>query len=313
MRIDAAKVLVTGAGGFLGAHLARTLHEQGARVLAWVRPGGDPWRLQNLGGLVLEAVDLRDTGAIQDALERARPSAILHAAKANAPRGDVDPQQAHAINVRATRGLLEWAETRGVEAFVQLGSATEYAPSEAPLHEASPIAPLGVHGRTKAEASRLLLEASARGLPGVLLRIFNAYGPWDRPGRFLPTVIRAVRSGTPLELTRRGLCRDWIHVDDVVDLCLRCLRSPLDPGEVFNVGTGTMLANEEIVAAVEGRLGRRAVLLEGAHPERPWDRGCWLADPSRAKERLGWEPRWPFPEGLDRMIRREVIEEGLHA
>jgi len=305
MRLEGSPILVTGAGGFLGAHLVRALQGQGALVQAWLRPGGDPWRLEGLGDLAREDVDLRDGTRIRQVLDRTRPRAIVHAAKANAIRRDVDPGLARAVNIDATRALIEWAETRGVESFLLTGSSTEYAPTEVPLHEGSPLAPHGVNGQTKAEASRILLEASGRSLPGVLLRIFNVFGPWDRESRFLPTVLRAVRGGGPLELTRRGLRRDWIYVDDVVAACLASLETEPQPGEIFNVGTGTSLANEEIVEVVESVLGQRARVREGAHPERPWDRGCWVADPTRARQRLGWAPRWTFREGLERMLGRE--------
>ena len=312
MKLEGSSILVTGAGGFIGSHIVRALREQGARVLPWVRPGSNPWRLADIEGIRTQEVDLRDGAQICRSLERDAPTAVVHAAKAPSTGVDADPEEAELINVRSTEHLLEWASVQGVEAFLHLGSSAEYIPSTHPLDERAPLGPTSIHGRTKARASTHVLEASSRGLPGTVLRIFSVFGPWDRENRFLPSAIRAALSGERLDLTRRGLKREWIYVSDVVDLCLRGLQQAPLGGEVFNAGTGVMLANEEVVAVLESVLGKPIYVQEGALPDRPWDRSFWAADATLARTRLGWSPQWSFRKGLERLLVLEGYFRKLH-
>jgi UDP-glucose 4-epimerase len=133
------------------------------------------------------------------------------------------------------------------------------------------------------------------------VRGFLVYGPADHEGRRVPTVLRAARDGTVLPLTAPGSCRDWVHVDDVVDACVRAAAADdLPSGTVLNVGTGRQTANEELVAVAERATGRRIRVAVGAHPGRSWDTGSWVSDPSRARALLGWEPAVGLEDGLRR-------------
>jgi nucleoside-diphosphate-sugar epimerase len=112
-------------------------------------------------------------------------------------------------------------------------------------------------------------------------------------------VIAAALDGTELSLTRKGIRRDLIHVDDVVDGVLRVLDlgEPVY-GQVFNLGTGQDHDNHEVVAAVRRVTGRPIAARAGAHPGMPPDTERWVADTTRARELLGWRPRLALDEGL---------------
>jgi nucleoside-diphosphate-sugar epimerase len=134
-----------------------------------------------------------------------------------------------------------------------------------------------------------------------VLRAFQVYGPDDHPHRLVPTVLRAARAGDMLPLTAPGMRRDWIHVDDVVEACVRvALADELPAGQVLNIGTGRQVANEELVALVERVSGRTVRLAPGAHPGCPWDTSSWVCDPSLARHLLGWEAKVTLEEGLAR-------------
>jgi nucleoside-diphosphate-sugar epimerase len=173
---------------------------------------------------------------------------------------------------------------------LRLGSSTEYAASARPLTEDSPLGAGSFFGATKAAGSLLLLAAAAqRGVRATVLRAFQVYGPGDHPGRFVPVVLGAAASGHRVPLTAPGMRRDWVWVGDVVDACVRAARADdLAPGTVLNLGTGVQTANEELVALAERATRRRIAVDVGAHPGRHWDTGHWVADPTRARELLGW-------------------------
>jgi nucleoside-diphosphate-sugar epimerase len=291
-----SRALVTGAGGFVGAHLCARLVADGWQVWGTVRPGAaGPRDVQAL------PVDLTDPTALRRAVRAAQPDVAFHLAAARA-KADAS-QRVVTAQVNAMSGLhLVESLPDSCRAVVRVGSSTEYAEAAGPMDEHTPLQPRGFFGATKAAGSLLLAAAAdERGLRSAVLRAFQVYGPRDHPGRFVPTVLRAAREGGELPLTSAGQRRDWVHVDDVVEACLRAARADdLPAGQVLNIGTGVQTANEELVALAEQVTGRPIRTRVGAHPGRSWDTASWVADITRARELLGWEPQVDLREGLGR-------------
>lgn len=288
------RALVTGAGGFVGGHLVARLARDGWEVVPLVRPG-------TVSRLPVRpvAVDLTDAAATTAAVRAADPDVVLHLAAARAKDGPVERVATAAVNILSGMSVVEGVGER-CRAVVRLGSSTEYAASDRPMDEATPLVPRGFFGATKAAGSLLLAAAAAeRGVRSAVLRAFQVYGPGDHPGRFVPTVLRAAATGEPLPLTGPGLRRDWVHVDDVVEACVRAAAvDELPTGAVLNVGTGVQTANEELVALAERVTGRRIDVRPGAHPGRGWDAASWVSDPSAAAALLGWRAEVDLAAGL---------------
>ena len=286
------RALVLGAGGFVGRCLVSRLAADGWDVVGTVRPGRD-------GGV---PVDLADAGALAAVVRQADPDVAFHLAAARSRSSAQERALTAAVNTMSGLHLVEALGDR-CRAVVRLGSSTEYAAVDGPTDEDAPLRPRGLFGATKAAGSLLLTAAAAeRGLRSAVLRAFQVYGPGDHPTRFVPAVLRAARDGTVLPLTAPGSRRDWVHVDDVVDACVRAAcADDLPPGEVLNIGTGVQTANEDLVAAAERVTGRRIRTAVGADPGRAWDTTSWVSDPRRACALLGWEPRTDLETGLGRV------------
>lgn len=291
-----SRALVTGAAGFVGTHLCTRLLADGWEVWGTVRPGA-----QAPPGVRALAVDLTDGGALAEAVAAAAPDVAFHLAAARA-KADVAERTATAqVNTLSGLHLVE-ALPAACRAVVRLGSSTEYAEAAGPMGEDTPLRPRGFFGATKAAGSLLVTATAAeRGLRSAVLRAFQVYGPYDHPGRLVPTVLRAARSGEVLPLTAPGSRRDWVHVDDVVEACVRAASTDdLPAGQVLNIGTGVQTATEELVALAAEVTGREIRTSSGAHPGRSWDAASWVCDPQRARELLGWEPAVDLREGLAR-------------
>ncbi len=278
------RILVTGARGFLGSHLVRVLTESGADV----------------HGLVREEADLRDADAIRRVVDAARPELVFHlAAGAGHPSDAAARSELLADTVLGTQNLLETLRPLESVRLVHVGSSLEYGPRSTPMRETDPLAPTTFRGVAKAAATLLVLQS---GLPATVVRPFSVYGPGEQPHRLVPTVVRAAQRGEPIRLTRPGIVRDFVYVDDVVDALLRAAAVPEAIGEVVNAGTGTQTTNEELVARLGTLLGRELDVRVGEYEARPWDTGSWVADTAKAERLLGWTARYDLDAGLARML-----------
>ncbi len=298
------RVLVTGAGGFVGANLTRELLQRGADVHALVRPSTRLWRVAEIiPRLTLHLVDLSHREEIEKTVIAARPKVIFHLARDRGDRSKQDRFETLGLNILGTANLLEATASLDYERFVYTGSLLEYGVRKEPLKESDLLEPLTVYGVTKA-AETLLCQQFARAhrRPVVVLRPVTVYGPWEAPTRLVPTAIRAALCNQEITLTVPGYRRDWLFVGDLVEACLLTLQAKNVAGEIINIGSGQQWANEEVVQMVETVSGERVKVRVGEYPPRPFDTSHWVADIRKAKSLLGWEPQHSLRSGLEKTI-----------
>lgn len=296
--LTGARVLVTGAAGFLGSNLVAGLAARGAAVGAVVRPGREV-RFDE-GGVTVVHADVTDRKALDAACSGFRPTHVVHSALIRGHPGSPEAQaQQLEVSVSGTANLLEAAVTHGAERVVHVGSSLEYGHRDEPLHEGLPLEPVSARGAAKAAATGIALEAAHAGAPVAVVRPFSVYGPHEPPSRFVPTAIRAALDGGVLPLTEGGLRHDFVYVGDVVRAIVAVLGAePAVHGRVYNVATGVQTTNEELAALVGEVVGRPLAVAVGAYGRRDVDRAVWVADVTRARDELGFEASIPLREGL---------------
>ncbi|TML96096.1 MAG: NAD-dependent epimerase/dehydratase family protein [Actinobacteria bacterium] len=190
------RALVTGAGGFVGANLVRTLLASGDQPEAIVRPGSDLWRLDDVrGDLPLISVDLGDADALAGAVLERRPEVLFHLAGCGGYPWQQDLDAMLSVNVRATETLL--AAARAVDArVVHAGSSSEYGHRDGAASELDRLEPNSHYAVTKAAATHLCrLAAATYRQVAVTLRLYSIYGPWEDPRRLMPTLVRTASDG----------------------------------------------------------------------------------------------------------------------
>jgi len=297
--------LVTGGAGAVGAVLVRRLLADGVAVHTILRRQTDRWRLADVAGrLVVHEADLTERDDVGRVVRTVRPDVVFHLARHRGNPAALDYRDAYAHNVEATLNLLEAADGLSLRRFVHAASSLEYDLGRSPLRESDAPAPLTVHGVTKAAATLLAQHfARVRGVPAVVLRFFTVYGPWEGPKRFVPLVMMAALDGGSVRVTADpDLAHDWIHVDDVVEACVRGATVDGVSGEVINVATGRQSTNRQVLETVERLIGRPIARHDDAFPARPWDTGHWVADVTKARERLGWRAETDLAAGLARTL-----------
>lgn len=308
--VRGATALVTGGGGFIGAHLARRLLVEGhaVRVLDNFATGRRANLADVLGEIELIEGDLQSYERVHTAVRGC--DLVFHlGALPSVPRSVQDPLTSNATNVVGTLNVLLASRDEGVGRVVYASSSSIYGPGpELPKHEdmqPQPIAPYAV--------SKLAGEGYCRafhqvyGLETVSLRYFNVFGPGQDPSSqyaaVIPNFITAVLEGRPPIVHGDGeQSRDFTYVDNAVDANLLAASAASAPGRTFNIACEERTTLNEIVARLRELTGHE---IEAVNTDpRPGDVPHSLADISRAREVLGYEPAVDFDEGL----RRTYVE-----
>ena len=298
------KALVTGAGGFVGANLVRALLTRGHEPVGAIRPGGDPWRLVELGSSVAQLeVDLGDIDALERAVIAERPDVIFHLAAHGAYSWQQDFPRMLSVNVLAVDALLRVASQCGA-AVVNAGTSSEYGYQDHAAREDELVRPNSHYAVTKAAATHLCqLAASADRVRAVTLRLYSVYGPWEEPGRLMPTLVRSACAGGWPPLVGRGTARDFVWVEDACEAFLSAADAVLrgDRGFVFNIASGTQTTLESLVAVAASVFGVQLEPEWGTMAGRAWDTSVWVGDATSAAEHLGWRAQTSLEDGLARM------------
>jgi nucleoside-diphosphate-sugar epimerase len=297
--------LITGATGFVGACLARRLLAEGRDVNVLVRPEHRTWRINAIRDAVrLHEVSLEDQAALARTLQAIRPESVFHLAAYGAYASQVDLQRMVRTNVLGTMNLVRASLDAGVTMFVNTGTSSEYGPKDHAPGESEVLEPNSHYAVTKAAATlfcRHTARTSQMRIP--TLRLYSVFGPYEEPSRLVPALIlRGLRGGFP-PLVRGDIARDYVYVEDVVAAYLLAAKKvELEPGSIFNIGTGVQTSLTEIVELVRSALGVKAVAKWGSMPPRAWDTSVWVADSTQARRLLGWSPHFTLAEGLRSFI-----------
>lgn len=305
------RVLVTGAAGFIGSHVAAALLRRGdaVRGLDSFTPFYDPAlkrrnvdEVRREGDLPVAEADVRDAAAVRDAVEGC--DAVVHlAASAGVRPSLADPVGYADVNVRGTAVLLEAARAAGVRTFVAASSSSVYGVRSAvPFAESDPCdRPVSPYAASKRAMELLCRAFQARApLDLTCLRFFTAYGPRQRPEMAIHSFARAMEEGRPVVLYGDGSSRrDYTYIDDIVDGVVRAL-DRASGFRTYNLGESRTTSLAELVSLLEAALGRKA-LVERL-PDQAGDVPLTCADVSLARAELGYEPSVPMEEGLARFV-----------
>jgi UDP-glucuronate 4-epimerase len=315
-------VLVTGAAGFIGCHVAAALADAGASVVACDRAGGEGVlaRLRHdrvahflvPRRVALEVLDLGDRAAVEALFSRHRFERVVHLAAQAGVRYSMEaPHEFVHSNLVGFANVLEACRRGGVEHLVYASSSSVYgAREEVPFRETdAAVAPTSLYAATK-RANELMAHSYAHlhRLPCTALRFFTVYGPWGRPDMAYFDFAQRIRRGAPITVYGRGeLRRDFTYVDDIVEGVRRVVARPCAaadapvPHAVFNIGHHAPVEVREFVRLLERALGRSAVVRYA--PVHPGDVPVTCADPTRLREWTGFAPTTPLAEGLVRFAR----------
>jgi len=302
------RVLVTGAGGFIGSHLAESLATAGAHVRAFVRytSRNDYGCLEWVSPEILESIeifrgDLVNPEAASAAV--AGSDVVLHlGALVPIPYSYRHPREFVETNVTGTLNILEAVRRHNVERLVHTSSSEVYGtPQTTPIGETHRLHPQSPYAATKVAADQLGLSYHAAfGVPVVVVRPFNTFGPRQSARAVIPTIVTQALTQSEVVLGTTSTTRDFMYVSDTVGGLIAAAAAPGVEGRVINLGTGNETSVQSVALLVAELLGREIAITSSQERERPATSEVerLLADVREAHERLGWEPVVALREGL---------------
>ena len=314
------RVLVTGAGGFIGSHLVDALVEKGAQVTALVRyTSQNDWGMleerhrNGADGIRVILGDVTDAGCVRKAVEG--NEVVFHlAALIGIPYSYEAPESYARTNMLGTLNVLSASLSAGVERVIHTSTSEVYGSAVyTPIDEAHPL-----QGQSPYSASKIAADKMAEAyfcsfdLPVVTLRPFNTYGPRQSARAIIPTIITQALTSNTIRLGSLDPVRDFTFVTDTVRAFLLAAEKDEAVGKTIHTGSGIGISIGDLARKILLQVSPGARIITGDERVRPGKSEVMrlVCDSRRAWEALGWRPEVPLDEGLSRTISwiREHLE-----
>ena len=318
------KILVTGAAGFIGMHVAQRLLARGDQVLGldslndYYDVSLKQARLQQLEGqpgFRFVHLDLADRAGMEALFSAERFDAVIHlAAQAGVRYSITNPHAYMDANLAGFGHILEGCRTQQVAHLVYASSSSVYGGNtKMPFSETDAVDhPVSLYAATK-KANELMAHSYSHlyAIPTTGLRFFTVYGPWGRPDMAYHLFARAIVAGEPIKVFNHGdMLRDFTYIDDIAEGVVRVLDRPATcdglsastaPYRVFNIGNNEPVQLLDFIGCIENALGKTAT--KELLPMQPGDVPATYADVQALQDWVGFAPSTPLAEGIDRFVQ----------
>lgn len=314
MNLSGKKILVTGAGGFIGSHLVEALVKKGCNIRAFIHYNSfNRWGwLDYVERCVKDSIevfagDVRDPYGVKKAMQDC--DVVFHlAALIGIPYSYHSPDTYVDTNIKGTLNILQAAKELGVEKVIHTSTSEVYGTAQfVPITEEHPVNPQSPYAATKVGADFLALSFyRSFNLPVAVIRPFNTYGPRQSARAVIPTIITQIASGkTRMKLGSLYPTRDLVYVKDTVKGFIRIVESDNSIGKVINIGSNFEICIRDLANLI-AKLMEVKIKIETEkkreRPEKSEIERLW-ADNKKAKELLEWLPKYTLEEGLKETIK----------
>jgi len=295
-------ILVLGASGFIGANLLRMLLAHRSDVFG-TSSTASAWRLEGIAAAHVVAGDLLIDAGLTELLDATRPRTVFNCLAYGAYSFQGDTSLIYRTNVDLTARLIEALQARQVHRYVHAGSSSEYGDNASAPREDSALFPNSHYSVSKGAAAGLLYFAGKKqGFPGVNLRLYSIYGPYEDASRLVPVAVLNGLAGRHSSYVDPSISRDFVYVDDACEAFIDAAVNLPEAcfGDSYNIGSGVQTTIGDFAT-----LCKTMFALDGAPefsmPARQWDVAGWYADPAKAARDLGWTAQTSLADGLTKM------------
>lgn len=307
--------LVTGATGFVGANLVRELVSRGQNVSVIVRDRKLNWRISDIADKInIFECDIADS-KLQEIVDKIRPEYIFHlAGYGNLPHED-DIYKMVDINLKGTINLLNALSKNPFKLFINTGSSAEYGIKDRQMMESDVLMPISNYGVIKSAITLYCQkEAIRNNLPIINFRLFTPFGYLEGKNRLIPDVTLSALEGRPIKVSSPAHVRDFIFIGDVVDAYIQAVKIQHNPGEIYNIASGTQYSVKNIVEKILKITKSKSSIEWGAVAKqaRYIEPKKWIADMSKTKKMLHWEPKNTIDSGLQKTLQWLMQHKNLY-
>lgn len=304
-KLPSRRILVTGASGFVGANLTHYLAGLGYHPHVILRRNSNIWRIRDIASRIkMHPADLENKAQVRRVVKKIRPEIIYHCAAYGGYHFQKDLGRIISANITGTVNLLEACAGAGFRCFVNTSTSSEYGIKDKPMKEKDLPEPVSAYGAAKASATLLCHQfARSKGLPVVTLRLFSPYGYFEDARRLIASVILSCMHKKAPLLSSRYSVRDFVFIDDVLRAYLKAAARIQDiAGELINIGSGRQHSVGQVVKEIINLSGSRSAPIWEAVDNPRIEPSLWVADISKARKELDWEPRFDLTSGLKKTI-----------
>ena len=308
VKVPGARVLVTGGTGFIGSHLVARLLERGfaVHIITSNATGLYPYRLLQIREqVIVHQADVCDFAAVSRVVFDIDPTVVIHLAAVTRVGDAWDYEDLYIrVNVIGTINMVRAVRSiNALRRFVYVSSSEVYGQTQAPFIETAEVRPASPYAISKYAAEQYCRTAfEAFGLPAVLVRPFNVYGPSQAPNRIIPEAIVAGLSGRTFRMTLGTQTRSFNYVDDIVDGLILAASGPIKLGVPYNLDSEVEISVKDVVLKLRDLMGGSLKLSIGTVRERPNEIMRMVGNSEKARSELEWNPRASLDVGLRRTI-----------
>ncbi len=304
------RVLITGATGFIGANLIeKLLADTKCHIYAFYNnPASSyiftlkPFRNSRIKPC---QIDLLDFKSIKSAIHRIKPHYVVHlGAVVNLDRSYEVASSCIDTNIKGTLNILEALKGLSVRRFIYCSTVEVYGNGRVPFVETQKIDVVSPYSITKLTGEMFTqLYSKLHGIPVVILRLSNVYGPYQKKERFIPMAILSSLKGENIRLnSSKSKSRDFCFVGDVADAIFRAFDNKKAKDEIINIGNNKSTKLFDIGQLIAKEAGSKSKVICRENKARPLEKERWYCDFRKAKKILGWQPKTSLSEGIIRTI-----------
>jgi len=297
--------LITGATGFVGSNIVRSLVNKGEKVSVITRNKKLNWRLSDISSKIDIYNSDITSPSIGIILDKIRPDYIFHLAAYGVMPDEDNVGKMVEVNIKGTINLINAAKKNKFKLFINSGSSVEYGIKNIKMNEKDHLVPINDYGVTKATVTLFCQKEGLRNnLPIITFRLFTPFGPYEDKTRLIPSVILSSLKNEPIKVSVPTSVRDFVYIDDVTRAYLEVVNKKFNSGEILNIGSGEQHSIKNIVTMTRELTACRSKVYWGAvnQQARFIEPRKWEADIERAYKVLDWKPRYSLEQGLKETI-----------
>lgn len=300
MFFEGKRVLVTGGTGFIGSHLVSRLKKENAYICIADK---NIKQKDNYTFIEYHKADLSDGALLRGIINSFLPEYIFHLAASNSHEETQEAiEEIRQSNINGTSNMLSLTRDVDYKRFVFLSSGEVYFGNKSPFKEDMNTMPSSSYSKSKIESEKECRKYMSFGKPITILRAPIVYGPGQRAGMFIPSMVKAAANNEQFDMTKGEQTRDFLFVNDLVSALMKSCAVDGAAGQTINIGSGIPTKLSDAVGAMQNLVpGFKANI--GAKEYRTNEIFEYYFGISKAKRLLGWQPNFSFENGL-----RETVE-----